>query len=83
MSKKRRESKTQGSERKLVRPALIVSKRTVSEYSMLLERLLVGLADESIPAVLICPLGCNVDSVVKGAVEVMRYPALKLPVLWR
>jgi len=83
MSKKQRDSTTQGVERKLLRPALIVSERTVSEYSLLLERLLVGLADESIPAALVCPVGCDVDSVISGAVEVMRYPALKLPVLWR
>jgi len=83
MSKKQRDSRTQGAERKLLRPALIVSERTVSEYSLLLERLFVGLADESIPAALVCPVGCDVDSVISGAVEVMRYPALKLPVLWR
>ena len=83
MSKKQRDSRTQASERKLVRPALIVSERTVIEYPLLLERLFVGLADESIPAALVCPLDCNVDSVVSGAVEVMRYPSLKLPILWR
>lgn len=81
MSKKQRDSTSQ-TEKKLVRPALIVSERTVSEYSLLLGRLLVGLADESIHAALVCPLGCNVDSVVSGSVEVMRYPTLKLPVLW-
>ena len=83
MSKKQRNSRTQAPEKKLVRPALIVSERTISGYSLLLERLFVGLADESIPAALVCPVGCDVDSVVSGAVEIMRYPALKLPVLWR
>ncbi len=83
MSKKQRDSRTQGAKKKLVRPALIVSERTVSEYSLLLERLLVGLADESIPAALVCPMGCDVDCAISGAVEVMRYPASKLPVLWR
>ncbi|MHC4890280.1 MAG: glycosyltransferase family 4 protein, partial [Planctomycetota bacterium] len=83
MSKKQRDSRTQAPEKKLVRPALIVSERTVSEYTLLLGRILVGLADESIHAALVCPMGCKVDSVVSGAVEVMRYPALKLPVLWR
>ena len=35
------------------RLVLIVSERTVSEYSIFLNRLLIGLADESIPVVLI------------------------------
>jgi glycosyltransferase involved in cell wall biosynthesis len=50
---------------------------------MLLEHLLVGLADESIPVALVCPPGCNVDSIVSGAVEVIRHPAFDLPLLWR
>ena len=83
MNEEQRDLTTQGAERKLLRPALIVSERTVSEYSLLLERLLVGLADESIPVALVCPVGCDVDFAISGAVEVMRYPALKLPVLWR
>jgi len=55
-----------------------VSERTIFEYSIFLEHLLVGLADESIPTGLICPPDCDVDSVICGAVEVIRYPAIKL-----
>jgi len=64
---------------KSLRLALIVSEHTVYEYSAFLEHLLVGLVDESIPAVLICPATCDVESVIFGAVEIIRYPAIKLP----
>jgi len=69
--------------RKSLRVALIVSERTLCEYSMFLEHLLVGLADESIPVVLVCPPGCDVGPVVRGAVEVLRHPALDLPLAER
>ncbi len=68
---------------KSLRPALIASEKTISEYSMFLGHLLVGLADESIPTALVCPADCDVDSVVSGVVEVIRHPAFKLPLLWR
>lgn len=69
----------QNNENKVVRPALIASEHTVFDYSILLEHLLAGLADESIPSALVCPPDCNVDSIISGAVEVIRYPAIKLP----
>lgn len=65
-----------------VRPALITSRRTVSEYSTLIERLLLGLADESIPVALVCPPDSDVDSLICGTVDVIRYPAIRLPPLW-
>ena len=83
MAEEQRESGTEVVKKKPLRPALIASEHTVSEYSIFLKHLLVGLADESIPAALVCPVGCDVDSAISGAVEIMRYPALKLPVLWR
>ncbi len=69
----------QTAERKSVRPALIISKRTVSLYSPLLERLMVGLANESISAALVCPSDYDVDSIAHGAVEVIKQPAVDLP----
>jgi glycosyltransferase involved in cell wall biosynthesis len=71
----------QTAERKSVRPALIISKRTVSLYSPLLERLMVGLANESIPIALVCPSDYDVDSIAHGAVEVIRQPAVDLPLI--
>jgi len=64
---------------KTIRPALIVSEKTFFEYSLFLEHLLAGLADESIPTALICPPDCDVGSFIYGSVEVFRYPVIKLP----
>jgi glycosyltransferase involved in cell wall biosynthesis len=66
-----------------VRPALIASEHTVSEYSTFLEHLLVGLADEAIPVTLICPPQCEIDSVVSGSAEIIRYPGVNLPLMGR
>jgi len=81
MSEEQKDSASTKRENKLVRPALIASKYTVSEYSVFLRHLLVGLADESIPLVLVCPPGCDVDSIISPSVEIIRYPALDLPLL--
>lgn len=62
------------------RLVLIVSERTISEYSIFLSRLLIGLSDESIPVVLICPPGCKVNS-VWSVVEVFKYPIIDLPLI--
>jgi len=67
---------------KAVRPALIASENTASEYSAFLEHLLVGLEDEAIPVMLVCPPQCEIDSVISGSAEIIRYPAINLPFLW-
>ncbi len=64
---------------KPLRLALIASESTISNYSLFLKYLLVGLVDQSIPTVLICPPNCDVDSVISPSVEVIRYPAFQLP----
>jgi len=69
--------------RKALRPILLASPQDVTEHAPFLRRLLVGLADESIPAALICPPGCNAESVVPAPVEVFTYPALSLPFMER
>ena len=65
--------------KKSFRLALIASEHTVSEYSIFLEHLLVGLADESIPVALVCPPGLDADSVLTGAAEVISHPVFELP----
>jgi glycosyltransferase involved in cell wall biosynthesis len=65
--------------KKSLRLALIASERTVSEYSIFLEHLLVGLADESIPVALVCPPGCDIDSMFTGVAEIIRYPVFEVP----
>jgi glycosyltransferase involved in cell wall biosynthesis len=63
------------------RVALIASRRTISEYPLYLKFLLVGLADESVPVVLVCPPGSEVESIVPPTVEVIRHPALDMPLM--
>lgn len=62
-----------------LRLALIASERTVSEYSIFLEHLLVGLADESIPVALVRPQDYDTDSLFTGAAEVISHPVFELP----
>jgi len=64
-----------------LRPALIVSEQTVSKYSILLEHLLAGLAEQSISTALVCPPGYDVDSAVTFQVQVIRHPAVQLPLM--
>ena len=61
---------------KEVRPALIVSNDTVSEYGISLRHLLAGLADESVSTVVVCRPDCDIESLVTPGCEVIRHPAL-------
>lgn len=69
--------------KKPLRVALIASERTVREYSMFLERLLVGLADESVPVALVCPPECHLDTIFTGTAEIIRHPVFDLPLMGR
>jgi glycosyltransferase involved in cell wall biosynthesis len=79
MSKEQKNLETKTVRKKSLRPALIVSAETISEYSIFLEHLLVGLTDESVPTTLVCPASCALGSVVPPSVQVIRRPALDLP----
>jgi glycosyltransferase involved in cell wall biosynthesis len=81
MSEEQKESTAKTTEKKSLRPVLIVSERTLCEHSLFLKHLLVGLSDESIPAALVCGPGCDVDSVVPPAFEVIRHPVFDLPLM--
>ena len=76
-----RESTSEVTTEKSLRPALIVSEHTVLEYSLSLKHLLVGFADESIPSALVCTPGCDLGSIVLGAVEIIRHPVFNLPLM--
>lgn len=65
-----------------VKPVLIVSQRTLSDYSICLRHLLVGLADESVPVGIVCPAGSSVESLVPLPIEVIKHPVYELPLLW-
>ncbi len=67
--------------KKSLRVALIASEHTICEYSIFLERLLIGLADESIPVALICPPGFNPGTVFTGVAEVINHPVFDLPLM--
>ena len=67
--------------KKSFRVALIVSEHTVTEYRMFLGHLLVGLTDQSIQVALVCPQGCDLDSIVLGAAEIIRYSRFSLPLI--
>jgi glycosyltransferase involved in cell wall biosynthesis len=67
--------------RKLLRPALVVSRNTLVERSTFLSRLLIGLADESIATTLICPRGYDVESIVPPPISVLTYPLMDLPLV--
>ena len=83
MSNEQGDLKLQKPANRSFRPVLIASEHTLSEYSLFLEHLLVGLADESIAAVLVCPPSCHVESVISGAVEVLKHPTIDLPLMER
>ncbi len=67
--------------KKSLRVALIASERIVTEYQAFLERLLVGLTEESISIALVCPQNCNLDYIVLGSAEVIRYDSIGLPLV--
>jgi glycosyltransferase involved in cell wall biosynthesis len=69
----------EATKKKPLRVALIASEDTVGEYAAFLKLLLVGLADESVPTVLICPPGCDSESMFTGSAELVSHPALDLP----
>jgi glycosyltransferase involved in cell wall biosynthesis len=41
----------------------------------------VGLADESIPAALVYPSGCEIEGIVSGPIELISHPSLNLPLV--
>ena len=81
MGEEQKGSSSETVAKKTTRLALIASEKTISEYSIFLHHLLVGLADESVPVNLVCPPSCDVDSIVSPAVELVRHPAFQLPLM--
>lgn len=65
-------------ESKPARVVLIASEDTFFCYSMQLEYLLDALANESIPAVLVCP---KEGKVFSQKVEVIQYPTIEIPLM--
>jgi len=66
-------------DKKPLRMALIASEQTVRDYSEFLGLLLIGLADASIPSLVVYPEGYDPGSNFAGATEVVAHPVLDLP----
>ncbi|MBN2456940.1 MAG: glycosyltransferase family 4 protein [Sedimentisphaerales bacterium] len=69
--------------KKSIRPVFVVSQRTISEFALFLRYLLIGLADESIRSVLVCPPKLDIEPLVYSSTEVIRDTVFALPGLWR
>ncbi|UCE99887.1 MAG: glycosyltransferase family 4 protein [Planctomycetota bacterium] len=82
MTAEQKDSASQVARDKSLRPALVASEKTFSEYSTFLEHLLVGLADESIPTALVCPADYRAGAIIPPSVEIISHPAFNLPLLW-
>jgi len=64
------------------RPVLIVSEDSAALHKNLLQRLLLGLADNSISPVVVCPPQYKLDSVALPAVEIIRHPFFNIPFIF-
>jgi glycosyltransferase involved in cell wall biosynthesis len=64
----------------LVRPAIFVDTEDIREYSSVLRHLMVGLADRSNFAALVCPANSDHNSVLCPSVELIYHPLFKIPI---
>jgi len=67
--------------RKAIRPVLIVSRRNIAEHAVWVQRLLVGLADESITTALVCPADCDMGQMVPVPADIFTHPLVNLPLM--
>ncbi|MHC5073713.1 MAG: glycosyltransferase family 4 protein [Planctomycetota bacterium] len=64
---------------KVMRPALIISDKTISNYKAYLNNFLVGLADQSIPVALVYDSKWEVESFIHPSIELVEYNHIPLP----
>jgi len=69
--------------RKSTRPVLIASRRTIAEHTTYLQRLLLGLADESITTALVCPPSSRLEHLTPVPADVFSHPQIDLPLMER
>ena len=67
--------------RKAIRPVLIVSRRNIAEHAVCVQRLLVGLADESIATALVCPPDCDMGQMAPMPADIFTHPVVDLPLM--
>jgi hypothetical protein len=63
----------------VIRPALIVSDKTISDYQSYLNHLLVGLVDKSITVALVCDSQWQIEPLVLPSIELIQHNLLSLP----
>jgi len=81
MAGEQKDSTSNGAQTKQIRPALVVSRRVISDYSTYLEHLIAGLAAESVRACFICPPRCVTESFLPPTLELIKHPILELPLM--
>jgi len=64
---------------KPLRPALVISDKTISEYQTFLNHLLVGLAEQSIPVALVCGSKWRIDPLVPPSIRLIQHDLVPLP----
>ncbi len=64
-----------------LRAAIVVSRQIIADYAMPLRHLLAGLADESVPVAVVCPPECDVGAIIPPGVQLIRHPAVDLPLM--
>ncbi|MHC4130413.1 MAG: glycosyltransferase family 4 protein [Planctomycetota bacterium] len=62
-----------------IRPALIISDNTISDYQNFLNYLLVGLADQSIPVALVCDSQWELETLVPPSIELIEHNLVSFP----
>lgn len=64
-----------------IRPVIVVDQGSLRHYLTPLRHLLVGLADQSHPVILVCPPDSDAAAMLGTLVEQVVYPSLKVPLL--
>lgn len=70
-------------EKEVIRPVLVMDRRTVKEYLTCLRRMLVGLADESVSVAVICPPEVGQAVTVCPSMDLIGYPIFRIPLFWK
>ncbi len=61
-----------------VRPVILTDKTILSEYRVLIRRMLVGLADQTHIAAIVGPAGADMESAICPSVEYIQHPSIPL-----
>ncbi|MBL7107050.1 MAG: glycosyltransferase family 4 protein [Phycisphaerae bacterium] len=62
-------------------PALIMSEQFLKDYHILIDHVLCGLAEQSIPAVIVCLGALSPEDILPPTIDIIKYPFFDLPFL--